>query len=97
MLTTEGLDNGQGIIDGKTLDLNTGKFTLINQFGKISLTEAADLKTGEINNQQGLIITGKDLTINSHQQIINNRETKKSGGIVSQGKLTLESGELDNQ
>ncbi|MBQ0215265.1 hemagglutinin repeat-containing protein, partial [Proteus vulgaris] len=97
LLTTEGLDNGQGIIDGKTLDLNTGKFTLINQFGKISLTEAADLKTGEINNQQGLIITGKDLTINSHQQIINNRETKKSGGIVSQGKLTLESGELDNQ
>ncbi|MDR9740674.1 hemagglutinin repeat-containing protein [Proteus terrae] len=97
LLTTEGLDNGQGIIDGQTLDLNTGKFTLINQLGKISLTEGADLKTGEINNQQGLIITGKDLTINSHQQIINNRETKKSGGIVSQGKLKLESGELDNQ
>ncbi|WP_193014338.1 MULTISPECIES: hemagglutinin repeat-containing protein [Gammaproteobacteria] len=96
LLTTDGLDNGQGIIDGKTLDLNTGKFTLINQAGKISLTEGADLKTGEINNQQGLIITGKDLTINSHQQIIDNRETKKSGGIVSQGKLTLESGELDN-
>ncbi|MER1720998.1 hypothetical protein KC966_18325, partial [Proteus terrae] len=82
-----------------TIDLQ-GK-TVNNLKGQIATKANFTAETQGWNNTSGLIhalnITGKDLTINSHQQIINNRETKKSGGIVSQGKLTLESGELDNQ
>ncbi|NBM50155.1 hemagglutinin repeat-containing protein, partial [Proteus sp. G2666] len=96
-LNTGVLDNSQGDISASQLQLNTAKLGFINQFGRLTLSDHATLKTGAINNHTGLIITGKDLIIDSHQQKITNSETQKSGGIVSQGGLNIHSGDLNNQ
>ncbi|MBG2876651.1 hemagglutinin repeat-containing protein [Proteus alimentorum] len=97
LLNTGLLDNSQGDISASQLQLNTAKAGFINQFGRLTLSDHATLKTGAINNHAGLIITDKDLIIDSHQQKITNSETQKSGGIVSQGGLNIHSGDLDNQ
>ncbi len=97
LLNTGLLDNSQGDISASQLQLSTAKAGFINQLGRLTLSDNATLKTGAINNHAGLIITGKDLIIDSHQQKITNSETQKSGGIVSQGGLNIHSGDLNNQ
>ncbi|WP_368911289.1 two-partner secretion domain-containing protein [Proteus vulgaris] len=97
LLNTGSLDNSQGDISASQLQLNTAKADFINQFGRLILSDSAALKTGAINNHAGLIMTGKDLIIDSHQHKITNSDTQKSGGIVSQGGLNIHSGDLNNQ
>ncbi|OEJ07758.1 hypothetical protein BHE89_15570 [Shigella sp. FC1967] len=77
LLNTGSLDNSQGDISASQLQLNTAKADFINQFGRLILSDSAALKTGAINNHAGLIMTGKDLIIDSHQHKITNSDTQK--------------------
>ncbi|WP_374448460.1 hemagglutinin repeat-containing protein [Providencia sp.] len=89
--------NQLGLLSAGSLNLNTAQQQLNNQQGKILVEQAAQLNTGMVNNQQGRIQTGGDLSIHTHGQQLDNRNTKGNGGILSQGALTINANELNNE
>lgn len=91
------LINAQGQISGMAVAITTDSSSLDNQQGVIHASKDLSLISQGVNNDQGLIQAGDALTITAQQGGISNRETSQSGGIISQGRLTLSGGDLANQ
>ncbi|WP_244986461.1 hemagglutinin repeat-containing protein [Rosenbergiella epipactidis] len=91
------LINTQGQISGTAVAITTASSSLDNQQGVIHASKDLSLISQGVNNDQGLIQAGDALTIAAQQGGISNRETSQSGGIISQGRLTLSGGDLANQ
>ncbi len=95
-----------GIIIGHNVDINTNTQTLNNSGGTIAAIQAANLQTGALNNNGGLLQTGSDLTISTHGQTLTNTNAANytssnaalngKGGIASQGTTTITTGDLNN-
>jgi filamentous hemagglutinin len=95
-----------GSIVGRNVDINTNTQTLNNAGGTIAASQAANLQTGAFNNNGGLVQTGSDLTINTHDQTLTNTNAANytssntalngKGGIAAQGTTTLTTGDLNN-
>ncbi|WP_241587241.1 hemagglutinin repeat-containing protein [Rosenbergiella epipactidis] len=96
-LTGSQLNNQQGQISAAQIAINTGSSPLNNQQGVISASKQLALTSQGLDNDRGLIQAGESLTITAKQSRITNRETLQSGGIISQGRLTLSGDALDNQ
>ena len=97
VLNTVGLDNQSGNIHANDLlAINTHKQRLNNRYGNISTTGTLDINGGELNNEKGLIQGNNALTINTHKQTLNNQSTKDKG-LLTQGKLDIQTGVLHNQ
>ncbi|EAS5177704.1 hypothetical protein LCK10_000681, partial [Salmonella enterica] len=65
--------------------------TLASDTGRLALT------AGETRNQGGLLQAATALTLDTQGQSLFNADSGESGGIRSQGTLTVTSGTLDNQ
>lgn len=96
-LTGGQLNNQQGKISAAKLAIHTDLSSLNNQQGVISASKHLTLTSQGVDNDRGLIQAGESLTLTAKQGKITNRETSQTGGIVSQGNLTLNGDRLDNQ
>ncbi|WP_099139547.1 hemagglutinin repeat-containing protein, partial [Xenorhabdus mauleonii] len=96
-LTTGQLNNEKGQIKAGDVDINTGSHQLNNTAGQVAAERRMTLQTGELLNQGGLIQSGQALTINTHGEHLDNRNTHLSGGVFSQGAINLTVGRLSNQ
>jgi len=74
--------------------------SLQNAQGKIIAGHDANLSTGSVGNDAGLIASGRDLQVDTHGQTMSNLDGSAnpgSLGLVAGGRMTLNSGVLDNR
>lgn len=95
-LTGTGLENQAGQVVGSALSLALGKGALNNQQGVIAASGDLGLSSGVLNNDAGLLQSAGNLNIDTQGAALSNRLSGETGGILSQGTLTIHSGELDN-
>ncbi|MEQ1966499.1 hemagglutinin repeat-containing protein [Xenorhabdus nematophila] len=96
-LTTHALNNERGQIRAGTADINTRQQTLNNTAGLITAERQMTLQTGELLNRYGSIHSGQNLTLDTHGQRLDNRDSGPEGGVFSQGDLRLTVADLHNQ
>ena len=91
------LDGRQGVILGQNVRLDTHQQAFSHQGGQLMAREALRLDTGQLDNSAGHIQSGNDGQLDTHGQTLTNRESGKTGGILTGGALTLRTGDIDNQ
>ncbi|WP_256347815.1 hemagglutinin repeat-containing protein [Serratia proteamaculans] len=90
------LDNTQGmLVGGGTTELFTG--SLDNSKGTLVGKQTLNIDSLALTNDGGLLQAGGDAILNTQGQALTNRDSGKNGGISSLGKLTIDSGAVDNQ
>ena len=97
-LTAAALDNLQGqlIATGdNTLQLSPGG-ALNNRAGIIAAGGDLTTLSDAVDNRGGLIQSGSALTLNSRGHALLNADSGDQGGIISDGSITLTTGEIDN-
>lgn len=92
-LNSLGINNQQGQIGSiyGSLSIEAGQAQVDNQQGRLQAGQQLNLSAAGINNSQGQIIATDLLTLNSHEQTLNNLQ-----GILSGKQLLLDTGELNN-
>ncbi|QHT52753.1 filamentous hemagglutinin N-terminal domain-containing protein [Serratia liquefaciens] len=95
-LTGAGLENQAGQVVGGALSLALGKGALNNQQGVIAASGDLGLSSGVLNNDGGLLQSAGNMNIDTQGAALSNRLSGETGGILSQGTLTIHSGALDN-
>lgn len=95
-LTGTGLENQAGQVVGGALSLALGKGALNNQQGVIAASGDLGLSSGVLNNDAGLLQSAGNMNIDTQGAALSNRLSGETGGILSQGTLTIHSGALDN-
>lgn len=92
-LNSLGMNNQQGQIGSiyGDLSIEAGQAQVNNQQGRLQAGQQLNLSAAGINNSQGQIIATDLLTLNSHEQMLNNLQ-----GILSGKQLLLDTGELNN-
>ncbi|MDE9566053.1 hemagglutinin repeat-containing protein [Xenorhabdus bovienii] len=96
-LNTQSTNNEKGHMSADTVDINTHQQGLNNTAGLIVAERNMILRTGELLNRQGSIHSGQDLTLNTHGNPLDNRDSGQQGGLFSQGAMHLNTGYLNNQ
>ncbi|KAA5929370.1 MULTISPECIES: filamentous hemagglutinin N-terminal domain-containing protein, partial [unclassified Pantoea] len=95
-LRSQGLDNHSGTVLGEGVNLDTQQGQIDNTGGNLVARRDLKISGGKTDNSTGLVQSGGDLAINTHDNALINRDSGKAG-IVSGGALALTSGDLDNQ
>lgn len=96
-LNTGQFDGHQGVILGQNVHLDTHQQVFSHQNGQLMAREGLRLDTGRLDNSTGHIQSGGDIQLNTHGQVLTNREGGRTGGILAGGALTLSTGDIDNQ
>ncbi|MBE8598164.1 hemagglutinin repeat-containing protein, partial [Xenorhabdus sp. BG5] len=96
-LTAQTINNEKGQIRAGTADIDTHQQQLNNTAGLIAAERQMTLRTGELLNRYGSIHSGQNLTIDTHGQQLDNRDSGQHGGVFSQGALRLTVADLNNQ
>ncbi|WP_047683614.1 filamentous hemagglutinin N-terminal domain-containing protein, partial [Xenorhabdus sp. NBAII XenSa04] len=96
-LTAQAINNEKGQIRAGTADIDTPQQPLNNTAGLIAAERQMTLRTGELLNRYGAIHSGQNLTIDTHGQQLDNRDSGQNGGVFSQGALRLTVADLNNQ
>ncbi|WP_338803386.1 hemagglutinin repeat-containing protein [Xenorhabdus griffiniae] len=96
-LTARAINNEKGQIRAGTADIDTHQQQLNNTAGLITAERQMTLRTGELLNRYGAIHSGQNLTIDTHGQQLDNRDSGQNGGVFSQGALRLTVADLNNQ
>ncbi|PJG82642.1 filamentous hemagglutinin N-terminal domain-containing protein, partial [Caviibacterium pharyngocola] len=97
-LSSQNFSNRNGAINSQgEILLDTATQNLDNEKGAINAKVRSEIRSGALNNAQGVIYSGADMLIDTHQQRLTNTDTAANKGIIAQGKLTLDSGDIDNQ
>lgn len=88
------LENTQGkLVSGDSARIETAQ--LVNQGGVIAAQRDLTLTTQRLDNDGGgLVQSGGDLTLNVEH--ISNRESGDTGGIVSQGNISIQAADVQN-
>ncbi|WP_245148637.1 hemagglutinin repeat-containing protein [Avibacterium paragallinarum] len=91
MVVSNTINNVLGVLGSQgTLSLDTQQTSLNNQQGQI-FAKRAELNTGEINNQQGLLRGDEALTLNTHYSQLDNRFTQQANqGIIGLGEVSID-------
>ncbi|TNH42010.1 adhesin, partial [Photorhabdus luminescens subsp. sonorensis] len=96
-LTTGKLINDRGDIRGNETHINTHQQALNNLAGIIFSKKKLQLDSGELNSTGGRIESTGDMTLDTHGEKLTTAKSGKTGGVISQGTMTLTTGEIDNQ
>ncbi|WP_445495133.1 hemagglutinin repeat-containing protein [Photorhabdus sp. SF281] len=91
------LNNDAGLIQGHDINIDTHQQTLNNQSGAIASKKNLQLDSGELNSTRGKIKSDGDMTLNTHGKKLTTAQSSDTGGVTSEGTLTLTTGEIDNQ
>ncbi|HBS59304.1 MAG TPA: hemagglutinin, partial [Firmicutes bacterium] len=93
-----GLNNTEGVMAGESLRVNSNTQKLDNTRGKLVATAGtADIQSGSLINEAGLIQATGTLTIDTHGQSLDNVNSGTQGGIVGQSDVHLDTGDLNNR
>ncbi|MDZ5604334.1 hemagglutinin repeat-containing protein [Pseudomonas sp. RP23018S] len=95
-LTSLGLNNTDGLINGATVRLDSAGLRLSNQRGAVVSSDTLDLRTGELDNQAGLIQAKGAMTLDTHGQALINTDSGTANGILGQAGVSLVTGSLNN-
>ncbi|MDJ7444054.1 hemagglutinin repeat-containing protein [Salmonella enterica] len=95
-MSNQALQNALGYIQASILNINTRNQRVDNTQGSLLAQQTLTLNSGLIENQQGSIQSGRDMQIDTHGAALNNTLSGEGKGIYSQGKMALNTGELDN-
>ncbi|KER03276.1 hemagglutinin repeat-containing protein [Photorhabdus temperata] len=96
-LTTDEIDNHDGVIIGKGTTTVTGG-ELNNRGGTLaSETGALKLTVGKTDNNGGLLQSADDLTLDTRGELLTNTNSGKSGGIISTGNMKLTAQGINNE
>ena len=93
----QGVNNLSGTLLAKNISLNSEQQTLDNTSGKIVATASANLQTGSLINNGGLIQTGGDLSVNTSGHELININSGANKGMLSQGAMSVMAGNVNNQ
>ncbi|EYU15162.1 filamentous hemagglutinin N-terminal domain-containing protein, partial [Photorhabdus aegyptia] len=96
-LTTQAINNERGKIRAGTAEIDTHQQQLNNTAGSIATEQSMTLRTGELLNRYGAIRSNQNLTIDTHGQKLDNRDSGQDGGVFSQGNLRLTIADLNNR
>ncbi|OON34700.1 hypothetical protein BTJ39_23480, partial [Izhakiella australiensis] len=96
-LTSAGLSNQSGKIIGQSVALKLESNTLNNEHGIIAAEEQLSTTSGLLINDSGLLQSTADMHINTGSNSLLNHDSHQGEGIISRGKLTLETGDIINQ
>lgn len=101
-LGNSGLSNAGGQVFGDSVSIDTRGQILDNSGkGVIAATQGMDLSSGALNNDSGLIQSGKALRIDTHGAALSNADAAAGangqGGISSGDTLTLKAGAVNNR
>ena len=96
-ITSGTTDNIGGIINGDRVTVDTHQAALNNSSGSITGQSTLAINSGALNNDAGALQARQSLDINTHGQALTNTHAGTDKGIVSEGKLNVASGEVDNR
>ena len=101
-VAAQGLINRGGEIVASSIELDTKTKDLDNSAGKIVATgtqmgAVAEIASGALDNDQGLIQAASALSINTNGQSLTNTGSGERNGIIGQGAVTLDTGNINNQ
>uniref|UniRef100_UPI0036DC8421 hemagglutinin repeat-containing protein n=1 Tax=Photorhabdus sp. RM322S TaxID=3342825 RepID=UPI0036DC8421 len=90
------LNNDAGFIRGHGINIDTHQQVLSNQSGTIASKKNLQLDSGELNSTGGKIKSDGDMTLDTHGKKLTTAKSSDTGGVASEGTLTLTTGEIDN-
>ena len=91
------VDNTRGVINGDRVTVDTHQAALNNSSGNITGQSTLTINSGALNNDAGALQARQSLDINTYGQALTNTHAGTDKGIVSEGKLNVASGEVDNR
>ncbi|AHG65587.1 putative filamentous hemagglutinin / adhesin [Advenella mimigardefordensis DPN7] len=94
---SQGLDNRQGKINANAVSVDTVGEVLNNVQGMVRAVQTLHIRSGEVNNDAGLLQAGQALDINTAGHRLINTHSGKDKGVASGGTLQLTVEQLDNQ
>ncbi|QPB41634.1 two-partner secretion domain-containing protein [Rodentibacter haemolyticus] len=97
----KGMDSRQGrfIAKGK-LHIDTAKEKVDSTSGVMFANQGIQIAAGELLNDEGLIQSNQNITINTQGQALSNQHTltkEQDKGIVALGEINIQSADLSNQ
>ena len=101
-VAAQGLINRGGEIVASSIELDTKTKDLDNSAGKIVATgtqmgAVAEIASGALDNDQGLIQAASALSINTNGQSLTNTGSGENNGIIGESTVTLDTGNITNQ
>uniref|UniRef100_UPI0025AEE8AF hemagglutinin repeat-containing protein n=2 Tax=Photorhabdus laumondii TaxID=2218628 RepID=UPI0025AEE8AF len=90
------LTNDAGVILGHGINIDTHQQALSNQSGAISSKKNLKLDSGELNSTGGKIESTGDMILDTHGEKLTTAKSGDTGGVISEGTLTLTTDEIDN-
>lgn len=94
--TNQGIDNTDGLLVANSASIDTREQILNNTRGVMITAAGLDLQSGALTNNSGLILSGGEMVVNTHGQAFTNSNSGNSKGLLSQGAMTLATGDLKN-
>ncbi|KTC64436.1 hypothetical protein AO262_31800 [Pseudomonas fluorescens ABAC62] len=95
-LNAFGLNNQGGVVTGAQLLLNTQGRTLDNSAGTVNASDTLTVDSGALINDGGIVQARSDLSVDTHGQLLSNRNSGSTGGILGQRAVTLRAGQVLN-
>jgi filamentous hemagglutinin len=96
-LASQGLNNADGTVAGKTVLVAAGTGALDNTRGTLSAVTTLTSTSGALTNNAGLIQAGGAMLLNTQGNTLTNSNSGTDKGISGQGSVTLRTGDLVNQ
>lgn len=95
-LNAQGLTNSGGVVTAAQLRVDTHGQRLDNGGGTLNASDTLNLDSGELNNDGGIVQAKSSLTVDTHGQLLTNRNSGSTGGILGQRDVTVHAGQLLN-
>ncbi len=95
-VSASGLGNVEGVLSGQELRVDTRQQSLDNTRGTVAARGALQVQSGQLTNDGGSLQAGGAMVVDTHGQLLTNRNAGSTGGILGQSAVTLRTGDLDN-
>ncbi|WGL59624.1 hemagglutinin repeat-containing protein [Pigmentibacter sp. JX0631] len=90
-INSNGLENNNGYISANSASLNFNGNEVNNQSGKIIVENDIDLNSSYLNNSNGMIVSGKNVKINTNSNNLNNSNgVLKAEGFIDVNAINSE-------
>jgi filamentous hemagglutinin len=95
-VNAQGLNNQSGVVTGAQLLIDTHGQQLDNGQGMLNASDTLTVDSGVLNNDGGTVQAKSALTLDTHGQLLSNRNSGTRGGILGQAAVTVRAGQLLN-
>ncbi len=92
----DGVANAAGTIVGQTLAIDSHRNSVNNAHGTLAASGALGIRSGLLDNDDGLIQSGGTLTIDTGEHALLNTRSGSAGGIAAQARIELTTADLIN-